>query len=56
MISPRLRSRISGAYTFVNYESGCSALSPVGSSAFPFLLPSPVFRMRELREQVEDGA
>jgi MFS family permease len=75
VIPPRLRSRVSGAYTFVNYGIrvlGSLAGGLLGSTlglrpalwigaagallGVLFLLPSPVPRMRELPEQVEDGA
>ena len=75
VIPPRLRSRVSGAYTFVNYGIrvlGSLAGGLLGSAlglrpalwigaagallGVLFLLPSPVLRMRELPEQVEDGA
>ncbi len=75
VIPPRLRSRVSGAYIFVNYGIrvlGSLAGGLLGSAlglrpalwigaagallGVLFLLPSPVVRMRELPEQVEDGA
>jgi predicted MFS family arabinose efflux permease len=71
----KVRSRVSGAYTFVNYGIrmlGSLAGGLLGSTlglrpalrigaagallGVLFLLPSPVLRMRELPEQVEDGA